>query len=96
MDKYSLKITSAVAIGGQIHRKDSIVPDVPEQLAKDLLRRGKAELATEDNVPAAVVTSQVGALTTEGVQALATEQVAALVTDQVQALKPAGKGKGKK
>lgn len=47
MEKYFLKITSAVAINGEIVTAGNIV-EVSEVLAKDLLRRGKAELATDD------------------------------------------------
>lgn len=59
-----LKITSAVAIDGQIARKDSIV-EVTESEARNLLGRGKAVLATEaDGAPAAESVSPAG--TTDG------------------------------
>ena len=44
-EKFFLKTTCAVAIAGAIHKAGSII-EVAEDLAKDLLRRGKAELAT--------------------------------------------------
>lgn len=46
-----LKITSAVALSGEIHKAGSIV-EVSEDLARDLLHRGKAEVATEADAPA--------------------------------------------
>lgn len=46
---YVLKLTSAVAIDGQICRKDSLV-EVSEAEAKNLLARGKAEVATADEL----------------------------------------------
>lgn len=47
--KYSLKITSAVVIGGVIRKPDEIVA-VDERAAKDLLHRGKAIPASNDDV----------------------------------------------
>lgn len=46
---YKLKITSAVAIAGHIAKPGEIV-DLVGAEARDLLARGKAELATEDDV----------------------------------------------
>lgn len=46
-----LKVTSAVAIAGKIEPRDSIVK-VDEDLAINLLQRGKVEVATGDDVPA--------------------------------------------
>jgi hypothetical protein len=43
----ALKLTAAVAIDGQVFRKDSVV-HLTETEAKRLLHRGKAELATEE------------------------------------------------
>lgn len=40
-----LKITSAIAIGGKIQRPGTVV-SVAEDVAKNLLHRGRAELAT--------------------------------------------------
>ncbi len=40
-----LKITSAIAIGGDIKRPGTVVT-VAEDVAKNLLHRGRAELAT--------------------------------------------------
>ncbi|MEP1637281.1 Rho termination factor N-terminal domain-containing protein [Ascidiaceihabitans sp.] len=45
-----IKITSAVAIGGEIKRPGTIVT-VAEELAKNLLHRGRAELATGESKP---------------------------------------------
>lgn len=42
-----IKITSAVAIGGEIKRPGAVVT-VAEELAKNLLHRGRAEVATGD------------------------------------------------
>lgn len=43
-----IKLTSAIGIKGQLVRAGEII-EVPEEAAKDLMRRGKAELATEDD-----------------------------------------------
>lgn len=45
-----LKLTGAIALDGQIARAGSLV-EMSESEAKDLLRRGKAELATEYTGP---------------------------------------------
>lgn len=51
MEKYFLKITSAVVIDGDIRRPGAIV-EVDERVATDLLRREKAEPATDaDQAP---------------------------------------------
>jgi hypothetical protein len=42
-----IKITSAVSIGGEIKRPGTVV-SVAEELAKNLLHRGRAELATAE------------------------------------------------
>ncbi|MGX5834778.1 hypothetical protein ACWIJ6_11665 [Aeromonas piscicola] len=50
MKSYVLKLTSAIAIDGQIHKPGSLV-EVSEAEAKNFLHRGKAVLATaEDGV----------------------------------------------
>lgn len=46
----TLLVTSAFAHEGRIVTKGSVV-EVPKELAEDLLRRGKAELATADDAP---------------------------------------------
>lgn len=48
MKSYILKLTSAVAIDGQIARAGSLV-ELDEATAKNLLHRGKAVLATEED-----------------------------------------------
>lgn len=53
----ALRVTSAFAYEGAIVTKGAVV-EVPEDLAKDLLRRGKAELATEDDAKPAKPTEQ--------------------------------------
>jgi hypothetical protein len=45
-----IKITSAVAIGGEIKRPGTVVT-VAEELAKNLLHRGRADLATGEGKP---------------------------------------------
>lgn len=45
---FSLKLTSAIALGGQIRTAGAIV-DVDEATAKNLLHRGKALVATADD-----------------------------------------------
>lgn len=55
-EKYNLKVTSGIAIGGVIYAPGSVARDVPEKLARELLSRGKVDLATEGDmapVPAA-------------------------------------------
>jgi outer membrane biosynthesis protein TonB len=50
---YPLRVTSAVVLGGAVVTKGSVI-EVDEAVAKDLLRRGKAEVATlEDAKPTA-------------------------------------------
>lgn len=51
MSEITLKLTAAVALGGVIHRAGSQV-QVSDADAKNLLRRGKAELIEEDGKPA--------------------------------------------
>lgn len=51
-DDYPLKITSAVVIDGRIRKAGAIV-EVSESVAKQLLARGKAVLATAEDIPAA-------------------------------------------
>lgn len=48
-----IKITSAVAIGGEIKCPGAVVT-VAEELAKNLLHRGRAEVATGDADDASV------------------------------------------
>jgi crotonobetainyl-CoA:carnitine CoA-transferase CaiB-like acyl-CoA transferase len=48
--KFFLKIVSSVAMNGEIICAGSIV-EVDELVAKNLIARGKAELATEDDAP---------------------------------------------
>lgn len=50
MTKIFLKLTSAVAIAGAVRAAGSIV-EVDEDLAVNLLHRGKAEVATEADAP---------------------------------------------
>lgn len=48
MKLFTLKLTSAIAIDGEVLTKDTLV-EVEEALAKNLLHRGKAVLATSDD-----------------------------------------------
>jgi hypothetical protein len=48
-----LKVTSAIVVGGEVMRAGDLV-EVTRSEAKDLLHRGKAELATEADAPKAV------------------------------------------
>lgn len=50
---HDLKIVSGVSIGGKIFAPGKVALAVPEKLARDLLQRGKAELASDDDVKAA-------------------------------------------
>jgi hypothetical protein len=49
MNSVHLKLTSAIAIGGNIFKPGTIV-EVSDSDARDLLNRGKAEVATADDV----------------------------------------------
>lgn len=44
----TIKLTAAIGVAGQLIRRGEIIT-VPEAAAKDLLRRGKAEMATADD-----------------------------------------------
>lgn len=48
MKHFTLKLTSAIVINGEILTRDSLV-EVDEQLARNLLHRGKAVLATDED-----------------------------------------------
>lgn len=50
MKTASVKLTSAIGIQGQLIRRGEIIT-IGEDAAKDLLRRGKAVLATEYDEP---------------------------------------------
>lgn len=52
IEKVYLKLTSAVVFDGLIHKAGAVV-EMLEHEAKDLLRRGKAVLATEKDHPLA-------------------------------------------
>jgi hypothetical protein len=52
MKMATIKLTAAIAIGGEIVRAGTVI-DIGEDAAKDLLRRGKAEVATADDEPEA-------------------------------------------
>lgn len=48
----AIKITSAIVLGGEVVRPDTVIT-VTEREAKNLLQRGKAELAvSQDKAPA--------------------------------------------
>lgn len=47
-----LKVTSAIVVGGEIAAPGELV-EVTESEAKNLLHRGKAELATAEDLPVA-------------------------------------------
>ncbi len=59
-----LVITSSIAIGGQIKRTGDVV-EVSEADAQRILERGKARLATADDVPAAAAAEPEGEAKTE-------------------------------
>lgn len=50
MKQVHIKLTSAIGIGGILYRAGSIV-EVSEDAAKNLMHRGKGELATADDEP---------------------------------------------
>ncbi|HHW4679458.1 MAG TPA: hypothetical protein ACQGQH_08505 [Xylella sp.] len=50
MSTHTLKITSAVVINGVIHRSGTVV-QCPAALAQDLVRRGRAEPAADEDGP---------------------------------------------
>lgn len=49
-ESVAVKLTSAIGIAGVLVRAGEVI-EVSESAAKDLLRRGKAELATEEDEP---------------------------------------------
>lgn len=48
MKTFSLKLTGAIALGGELKRPGEVV-DVAEDVAKNLLHRGKAVPASDDD-----------------------------------------------
>jgi hypothetical protein len=50
MKSVTLKLTSAIAMDGEIYRAGSLV-EVTDADARNLLHRGKAVLATADDIP---------------------------------------------
>lgn len=50
--KYTLMLTSAIALAGVLHKAKALV-DVDESTAKNLLHRGKARLPTDQELAAA-------------------------------------------
>lgn len=48
----TVKLTAAIGVAGELVKRDSIIT-IPEAAAKDLLRRGKAVMATADDEPEA-------------------------------------------
>lgn len=53
MSAYNLKVTSGAVIGGAPRAPGHVALNVPDKLAKQLLDRGKAVLATDEEVEAA-------------------------------------------
>lgn len=84
---FTLKITSAIAIGGKIRRPGAIV-SLPSRDAVNLLERGKAELHT-----GAITEAEVEAI--EAIAQPATEP-AAVAPDEVPAAEPAAKTPARK
>jgi hypothetical protein len=56
MKTATIKLTAAIVVDGKIAKAGSII-EVPEDAAKGLILRGKAELATAADEPAAEVDS---------------------------------------
>jgi hypothetical protein len=52
MKTVAIKLTSAIGINGDLYRAGSIV-EVSDEAAKNLLHRGKGELATAEDEPEA-------------------------------------------
>lgn len=52
-EKFNLKVVSGVSIAGVIHAPGAVALGVPEKLARQLLARGRVELATAEDVAAA-------------------------------------------
>ncbi|WP_290872026.1 hypothetical protein [Aquabacterium sp.] len=44
----TVKLTAAIGVAGELMKRGSVIT-IPESAAKDLLRRGKAEMATADD-----------------------------------------------
>lgn len=60
-----LKITSAIAIGGEVVRPDTVVT-VSDREARNLLQRGKAVLAVEGDTKATAAKGKAKAKPAEG------------------------------
>lgn len=84
-----LKVTSAIVVGGDIAKPGELV-EVTQTEAKNLLHRGKAELATAEDLPVA----EDQALLQDDEPVVPVE-VPAVVAEpvEVKAQKPAKKGK---
>lgn len=54
---YTLKLTHAIVVAGEVITPGNLI-DVVESEAKDLLRRGKAVLADENDAPRAASTEE--------------------------------------
>lgn len=94
-ETYHLKITSAIAIDGQIKRAGEIV-SLPKRHAVPLLERGKAVLATAEDRPAEEAgADQEGEAQTEGAdtEAEAAADAEAPADQPAAPSKPAGRKK---
>jgi len=93
IEKVFLKLTSAVVFDGLIHKAGAVI-EMVEHEAKDLLRRGKAVLATEKDHPLA------GKAAPSDASVALQDSPPSPVEPEVQAeaeqapAAPAGKGKG--
>lgn len=58
MKTANIKLTAAIVVDGKIAKAGTVLLDVPEDHAKGLLNRGKAELATAADEAAAEVEAE--------------------------------------
>lgn len=82
---HDLKIVSGVSIGGKIYAPGSVALAVNDKLARELLSRGKAELATPDDVKTAAKVEKAAAAKAEPDAEAATKAKAAAAAAKTEA-----------
>jgi hypothetical protein len=58
MKTATIKLTAAIVVDGKIAKAGTVLEGIPEDAAKALLNRGKAELATAADQPAEEVEAE--------------------------------------
>jgi hypothetical protein len=72
---FAVRVTSAFVVEGAIARKGQVV-ELPEEVAKDVLRRGKAVVASDDEAPKAETASDGSASEQQGESAAGSDDSA--------------------